>query len=59
MEFCPVDSPVTALMDFGQPVFKKAFDVRQHSILGSIPDGSRRSAFILAEERELSGFAEP
>ena len=27
-------------------------------ILGLIPDSSRRSAFILAEERELSGFAE-
>jgi len=24
-----------------------------------VPHGSRRSAFILAEEREFSGFAEP
>ncbi len=28
-------------------------------MLGLIPDGSRRSACMLAEERELSGFAEP
>ena len=33
--------------------------VRQPLILGLIPDGSHRSAFILAEERALAGFAEP